>query len=405
MVLSVEEIREKFPALKRVEAGYPVAYFDGPGGTQVPQSVVERVCDYLVNHNANRHWAYGTSKETDEIVDFARSVFADFLGASPQEIVFGPNMTTLTYHVSRTLGRRLGPGDEIVVTELDHQANVAPWRVLEVERGVTVKTVPLILETGTLNWEAFEDLLSPRTALVAVGAASNALGTINDVKMAADRARAVDALVYVDAVHFAVHQFVDVREMGCDFLACSPYKFYGPHLGVLYGREDLLRELDVPKLAPAPDIIPDRFETGTLDYEGIAGATAAVEFLGSVAAGGTLRERLEHGFAELHGRGSVLFEKLWEGLAAVPSVKLYGPPPSAPRTPTIAFTVSGKSSRQVAEFLSSEYGVFVSTGDFYASTVTERYGVADDGFVRAGCACYTTSEEVGRLIEAVASMP
>ncbi len=403
--MSVEEIREKFPALKRVEAGYPVAYFDGPGGTQVPQSVVDRVCDYLVNHNANRHWAYGTSQETDEIVDFARSVFADFLGACPREIVFGPNMTTLTYHVSRTLGRRLGPGDEVVVTELDHQANVAPWRALEQERGVTVRTIPLILETGTLDWEAFEDLLSPRTALVAVGAASNALGTINDVKMAAVRAHAVDALVYVDAVHFAVHQFVDVREMGCDFLACSPYKFYGPHLGVLFGREDLLRDLDVPKLSPAPDIVPDRFETGTLDYEGIAGAAAAVEFLGSVAAGGTLRERLEHGFAELHARGSILFEKLWGGLAAVPSVKLYGPPPSAPRTPTIAFTVDGKSSRQVAEFLSSNYGVFVSTGDFYASTVTERYGVADDGFVRAGCACYTTTEEIGRLIEAVASMP
>ena len=404
MPLSVEEIRASFPALRRVEAGYPVAYFDGPGGTQVPQQVVDRVCDYLINHNANRHWAFGTSIETDEVVSGAREVFGDYLGASPREIVFGANMTTLTYHVSRTLGRRFGPKDEIVVTELDHQANVAPWRALEVECGIPVKTVPMVPETGTLDWEVLEGLFSSRTALVAIGAASNALGTISNVKRVAHLAHEVGALVFVDAVHFAVHELVDVREMECDFLACSPYKFYGPHLGVLFGREDLLRELDVPKLPPAPDIVPDRFETGTLDLEGIAGAAEAVEFLASLAPGQTRRERLKNGFAELHSRGKSLFEKLWTGLSALPAVRLYGPQPSEPRTPTIAFTVDGKTSREVASFLAREFGVFVSNGDFYASAVTERLGLVEEGLVRAGCACYTTTDEVERLVTAVGSM-
>ena len=405
MALSLGEIRAQFPALKRQEAGYTVAYFDGPGGTQVPQRVADRVCDYLLHHNANRHWAFGTSVETDEVVDSARAAFADYLGATPQEIVFGTNMTTLTFHVSRALGRRFAAGDEIVVTELDHQANVAPWRELELDRGIVVKTVPMIPETGTLSWTAFEELLSSSTVLVAIGAASNALGTINDVRRVAKLAHEVGALVYVDAVHYASHELVDVGEMGCDFLACSPYKFYGSHLGVLFGRAELLNELNVPKLAPVPEIIPDRFETGTLDHEGIAGAAEAVEFLASLAPGDTRRERLRHGFEALHSRDLKLFEGLWRGLSALPAVRLYGPPPPEPRTPTIAFTVEGKTSAEVAAFLAREYGVFVSNGDFMASTVTERLGVAEEGLVRAGCACYTTIDEVERLVAGVAAMP
>jgi cysteine desulfurase family protein (TIGR01976 family) len=402
--MSVEEIRAHFPALQREEAGYPVGYFDGPGGTQVPQRVVDKVSDYLLNHNANRHWWYPTSFESDEMVDMAREAFADFLGATPREIVFGTNMTTLTYHLSRTVGREFGPNDEIVVTELDHQANVAPWRALETERGVTLRTVPMNVETGTLDWEALEGLISSRTALVAVGAASNALGTINDVRLVAKLAHDVGALVFVDAVHFAAHQLVDVCEMECDFLACSPYKFYGPHLGVLFGREDLLRELDVPKVPPAPNVVPDRFETGTLNHEGIAGAAEAVDFLASLGSGVTRREHLESCFAELHTRGNPLFKRLWDGLAALPSVNLYGPPPTELRTPTVAFTVEGKTARDVASYLAREYGLFLSSGDFYASTVTERLGLADEGLARAGCACYTTAEEVERLIESVASI-
>jgi len=262
----------------------------------------------------------------------------------------------------------------------------------------------MIPEAGTLNWEALEDLLSSRTAIVAIGAASNALGTINDVKRATQLAHEVGALVYVDAVHFAAHEFTDVREMECDFLACSPYKFYGPHLGVLFGREELLRELDVPKLSPAPEIVPDRFETGTLDHEGIAGAAEAVEFLASLAPGDTRRERLKNGFTELHSRGNAQIERLWVGLSALPAVRVYGPPPSEPRTPTIAFTVEGKTSGEVASFLAREFGVFVSNGNFLASTVTERLGLAEEGLVRAGCACYTTADEVERLITGVGSM-
>ena len=404
MTLSVDEIREFFPALQRIEAGYPVAYFDGPGGTQVPQRVVDRVIDYMLNHNANRHWSFSTSVETDQILDDARHAFADYLNASPQEVVFGTNMTTLTFHASRALGRRLGPQDEIVVTELDHQANVAPWCEVGADFGIPVKTVPMIPETGTLDWDALENAFADRTAIVAIGAASNAVGTINDVKRVARLAHEVGALVYVDAVHYAAHELVNVRELDCDFLACSPYKFYGPHLGVLFGREELLSELNVPKLDPVPDIIPDRFETGTLDHEGIAGAAEAVEFLASLAQGDTRRERLAAAFADLKERSETLFEKMWSGLAGLDRVRVYGLPPSEPRTPTVAFTVEGKPSADVAAFLASEFGVFVSSGDFLASVVTERLGVAEEGLVRAGCSCYTTTEEVERLVSAVASI-
>jgi cysteine desulfurase family protein (TIGR01976 family) len=404
MTKPVEEIRAMFPAIGRAEAGYSVAYLDGPGGTQVPQCVVDRVSDYLINHNANRHWAFGTSIETDAVIDSAREALADYLGAKPREIVFGANMTTLTFHASRALGRRLAPSDEIVVTELDHQANVAPWCAIGFDRGNVVKTVPMIVETGTLDWAALKASLSPHTAIVAIGAASNALGTINDVKRIASLAHEVGAVVYVDAVHYAAHELVDVVELGCDFLACSPYKFYGPHLGVLHGREELLTELNVPKLAPIPERIPDRFETGTLNHEGIAGASEAVEFLASLAPGETRRERLENGLADLQKRGEELFDRLWHGLRDISAVRVYGPPPSEPRTPTIAFTVDGKSSAEVSAYLAAKFGVFVSNGDFLASVVTERLGVAEEGLVRAGCACYTTMEEVDRLIAGVESM-
>jgi cysteine desulfurase family protein (TIGR01976 family) len=404
MVLSLEEIRAQFPALRRQESGYRVAHFDGPGGTQVPQRVVDRVTEYMLHHNANRHWAFGTSVETDEVVDSARRAFADYLGATPEEIVFGTNMTTLTFHASRALGRKFSSQDEIVVTELDHQANVGPWRALERDFGMPVKTVPMIPESGTLDMEALESALSTRTAIVAIGAASNALGTINDVKQVTRLAHDVGALVYVDAVHYAAHELVDVRDWDCDFLACSPYKFYGPHLGVLFGRANLLRELEVPKLAPIPEMIPDRFETGTLDHEGIAGAAEAVEFLASLAPGDSRRERLKNGLSALHSRGTKLLERLWLGLSEIPVVQLYGPLPTEPRTPTIAFTVSGKTSAEVAAHL-AHMGVFVSNGDFLASTVTERLGVADEGLVRAGCACYTTLDEVDRLVTGVGTMP
>jgi cysteine desulfurase family protein (TIGR01976 family) len=397
---ATEAIRACFPALEREVSGRPVAYFDGPGGTQVPRSVVEVMRDYLYHHNANTHWHYPSSEETDAMLAGARAVLAEFLGASPGEIAFGANMTTLTFHLARALGRAWGPGDEVIVTELDHHANVAPWRALERDRGVTVRTVPLAADGSQLDWNVLEALVGPRTRLLAIGAASNALGTISDVGHAAEQVHAVGGLCFVDAVHHAPHTLVDVRRLDCDFLACSAYKFYGPHVGVLYGRAGLVEQLDVPKLAPAPETAPERLETGTLNHEGIAGAAAAVDFLASLAPGATRRERLSRAYAELHLRAQKLMVRLWRGLGGIPGVRLYGSEPGLPRTPTVGFTVAGRSSSDVATRLGRE-GVFVSNGDFYAATVVERLGLAGDGLVRAGCACYTTADEVDRLVDGV----
>jgi cysteine desulfurase family protein (TIGR01976 family) len=400
---SVESIRSRFPALLRRHAGLAVAYFDGPGGTQVPQSVVDAVSDYLLNHNANTHWAYPTSVETDEALAAARAAFADFLGGRPSEIAFGANMTTLTFHLGRALGRRWAPGDEIVVTELDHHANVDPWRQLARVRDFVVRTARFRPDTGQLDMDDLAEALGPRTRLVAIGAASNALGTKSDVRRAAELAHAKGALLFVDAVHYAPHALVDVRALGADFLACSAYKFYGPHVGVLWGRQGLLQALDVPKLEPAPENAPDRLETGTQNHEGIVGAAAAVDFLASLSAGPDRRSRLAATMGALHARGQELIERLWKGLQAIPGVRLYGPSPTEPRTPTVAFTVKGLASEEVAKALVRR-AVFVSNGDFYATTVVRRLGHERDGLVRAGCACYTTPAEVDRLVEGVAEL-
>jgi cysteine desulfurase family protein (TIGR01976 family) len=400
---STEEIRSHFPALERVHEGHRVAYFDGPGGTQVPRAVVEAMNDYLYRHNANTHWAYPTSAETDELLERSRAVVADFLNASSNEIVFGANATTLAFHVSRTLGRTFEPGDEIIVTELDHHANVAPWQALERERGVVVHVVRMQTETGTLDWEDFERKVNAKTKLIAVGAASNALGTLTDLARAGRLAESVCAYMFVDAVHYAPHQLADVRAMRCDFLVCSAYKFYGPHAGAMFCRRELLESLPFPKLLPAPDYAPEVAETGTQNHEGIVGSAAAVDFLASLARGmptaplegSARRERLRLAFDALHARGVELTRLMWEGLSEVEGVKLYGPRPGEPRTPTVAFTVEGVASTEVAQSLAAR-GLFLSHGDFYAATVVERLGLGEEGLVRAGCACYTTREEVER---------
>jgi len=355
--------------------------------------------DYLYYHNANTHWPYPTSEETDALIAGARATLADFLGALPSEVAFGANMTTITFHLARGLGRAWGRGDTVVVTELDHHANVAPWRALEQDRGITVRSVPLLAGTGQLDWSRLEHLLGEKPRLLAIGAASNALGTITDVARAVAMARSAGALTFVDAVHYAPHELVDVSSIGCDFLACSAYKFYGPHVGILYGRASALEAVEIPKLAPAPNVAPERVETGTLNHEGIVGAGAAVEFLASFGSGQTRRHRLADSYASLHARGAALLRRMWEGLSAIPGVTLYGPEPGSPRTPTVAFTVARRHAEAVARHL-AERGVFVSSGDFYASTVVERLGLKD-GLVRAGCACYTTEDEVDRLIRGV----
>ena len=391
-------VRAQFPALERVYNGHPVAYFDGPGGTQVPRRVVDAMADYLYHHNANTHWSYPTSAETDAAINEARQAVADFVNGSPNEIVFGNNMTTITFHLGRALGMAWGPGDEIVVTELDHHANIAPWQALVRERGVTLRSVPFDVETGQLDWSALERAITPKTRLLAIGAASNALGTVTDVSAAAKLARAVGALVFVDAVHYAAHGLIDVRQADCDFIACSAYKFYGPHAGFLYGKRDLLAGLDVPKLIPAPDEAPERLETGTQNHEGIVGTGAAVDFIASIGAGETRRERIVTAMGALHQHGDALVRQLWDGLGQIRGVRRFGPPPDAPRTPTVSFVMDGIASEQVAVALAKQ-GLFLSHGDFYATTVIERLGCSADGLVRVGCACYTTSDEVERLLE------
>ena len=400
-VANIDTIQSHFPALDRIHNGNPVAYFDGPGGTQVPRSVVDAMVDYLYHHNANTDWAYPTSAETDAAIAYARGAVGDFLNASADEVVFGTNMTTLTFHLSRALGRQLSPGDEIIITELDHHANSDPWRELARDRNLCIQTVKMIPETGQLDWDHFGTLINNRTKIVAVGAASNALGTINDVRLATEMAHTVGALMLVDAVHYAPHCLADVRAIGCDFLVCSPYKFYGPHMGVLYGRRDLLESTEFPKLRPAHDTAPERAETGTLDHEGIVGSGAAVDFFASLSSSGdTRRERLKTTFDELHARGSTLIKSMWDGLSEIDNVTLYGPLPDSPRTPTLSFTIDGIHSRDVARRL-AELGIFCSHGDFYAMTVVERLGLSEVGLVRAGCAMYTSEEEVSRLMEGV----
>lgn len=399
-VASTEQIRAEFPALEREHNGFPVAYFDGPGGTQVPWQVAEAMVDYLYHHNANTHWEYPTSAETDAAIEVARIACAELINAEPTEIAFGANMTTLTFHLARALATTLHAGDELVVTELDHHANIAPWHRIATEHALKVRTVKLIPETGQLDWQGFEQAVNARTRVIAIGAASNALGTINDLPRAIKLGREVGAQIFVDAVHYAPHAMIDVKALDCDFLSMSAYKFYGPHIGILFGKKTLLESTDFPKLIPAPDAAPENVETGTQNQEGMVGAGATVDFLAELAAGAGRRERLARTYDELHLRSSVLVKDLWAGLSQIRGVRLFGPKPTEPRTPTVSFVVDGVASSEVARRLAAK-GLFLSHGDFYAATVVERLGLGEEGLVRAGCACYTTNDEIERLVEAV----
>ena len=401
MIASTSDIRVHFPALDRTYNGHPVAYFDAPGGTQAPRQVAEAMNDYLFHHNANTHWAYPTSEETDAILFESREAVADLLNASPHEIAFGANMTSLTFHLSRALGRTWSPGDEVIVTELDHHANVAPWMALQVDRGVNVRVARMNPKTAQIDYAHLASLVTKKTKLIAVGGASNAVGTVNDLARLAAIAKDAGALFFVDAVHLAPHELIDVQRIGCDFLACSAYKFYGPHVGILFARRELFDVLPFVKLIPAPDTAPERAETGTQNHEGIAGARAAIDFLASLTSSeGSRRQRLFEAYNELHDRGLALARRLWEALASMNRVHLYGPDPSQPRTPTVAFTIDGISAEEVSRALARQ-GLFASHGDFYAMTAIEKLGV--EALVRIGCACYTSDDEIDRLIRAVAN--
>ena len=405
--LDLTWIRAQFPALAQEVNGHPAVFFDGPGGTQVPQRVIDAVTDYLIRHNANTHGAFATSRRTDETIDAARAAMADFLGCAADEVVFGPNMTTLTFAISRAFGRDIRPGDEIVLTRLDHDANVAPWKALE-ERGTVIRMVDIDTEECTLDMADMARAIGPRTKLVAVGYASNAVGTINDVTTITRMAHAVGALVYIDAVHYAPHGPIDVRALDCDFLACSPYKFFAPHMGALYGKREHLARLRPYKVRPASDAIPDRWETGTKNHEGLAGVTAAIEYLAElgqrITPATTRRAALVQAMEAIKAYERELSEQLIANLLAIPGLTFYGisdPTRFDMRTPTVAVRLAGRTPRELAEALGRR-GIFCWDGNYYAINLTERLGVeADGGMLRIGLVHYNTAEEIELLLEAL----
>jgi cysteine desulfurase family protein (TIGR01976 family) len=409
----VEALRSEFPALALEHDGRPVAFFDGPGGTQVPQRVIDSIAGYYRTSNANDGGAFVTSEWSDASTHDAHAAVADLVGAaSPEEIKFGANMTTLTFHLSRSLGATMEAGDEIVVTTLDHEANVSPWRRLAEDRGLIVRTVDIRPDDVTLDLEGLEAALGPRTRLVAVGYASNAVGTINPVREIVARAHEIGALTWIDAVHYAPHGPIDVRELATDFLVTSVYKWFGPHLGAVYGRAEVLDRLPDYKVRPAHD----RFETGTQNFEAIAGAGAAVEYLASVGerfgegsdgagtAGSSRRARIVAGMRAIQAWEAGLGQRLLRGLAGIPGVRIHGiadPARIAERTPTVAITIAGTTPRAAAEALGRQ-GIFTWDGDFYAQALIERLELSDSGGVlRLGIVHYNTPAEIDRLLEAV----
>lgn len=396
-----QAVRPLFPALAEQVAGRPAVFFDAPGGTQVPQAVIDAIGGYLAHSNANTHGAFATSRRTDAVIAAAHQAMADMLGCAPEETVFGPNMTTLTFALSRAIGRDLGPGDEIVVTRLDHDANVAPWKALA-ERGVTIREVDVDVEDCTLDMADLAAKINARTKLVALGYASNAVGTINDVRRAVELAHSVGALAFVDAVHYAPHGPIDVRALDCDFLACSVYKFFGPHIGCLYGKAAHLERLQPYKVRPASDESPDRWMTGTQSHEGLAGVVAAVDYLAGLSGpAASRREAIVSAMTTLSAYERRLSERLIGGLLSIPGLTFYGirePERFAQRTPTVSIRMAGRTPRELAERLGDQ-GIFVWDGNYYALSLSERLGVeAGGGMVRIGLAHYNTADEIDRLL-------
>ena len=409
--LDVDAIRARFPALGLEHDGRPMAFFDGPGGTQVPDTVIDAVVRYYRESNANHGGAFATSERSDAIVDDAHQAIADLLGVDADEITLGPNMTTITFHLSRSIVGAMRPGDEIVVTGLDHQANIDPWIAAARDSEVIVRTWEPTLDDCTLRLDGFDAVLNDRTRLVAVGWASNAVGTINPVAEIAERAHRAGAQVYVDAVHAAPHLPLDARAVDADFVACSVYKFFGPHVGAVYGRRDILESLPEYKVRPAGH----RFETGTQNFEGQAGTVAAVEYLadvgtryGGAAEGAARRDRVVAGMRAIRAHELDLYRHLASRLDAINGVKTLGLTAAGDmdrRTPTAAISIAGVSPRAVAERL-GERGIAVWDGDFYATGLIERLGLAPEGVVRIGLTHYNTRAGVDRLadeLEAIAT--
>ncbi|ALF52336.1 aminotransferase [Nostoc piscinale CENA21] len=450
--LDLKWIRSQFPALTQKINNQPAIFFDGPGGTQVPGAVLDAMNDYLVRSNANAHGYFATSARTDATINSARAAIADFLGCDSDEVVFGANMTTLTFSLSRAIGRELQPGDEIIVTRLDHYANVSSWYALE-EKGVIIRVVDINVDDCTLNMNELERLINPKTKLVAVSYASNAVGTINDITAIANLAHSVGAWVFVDAVHYAPHAPINVHSLDCDFLACSAYKFFGPHVGILYGKREHLERLQPYKVKPAPDEVPSRWETGTLNHEGLAGVVAAINYLTKLgchvapaidnelvtaliaadkeglqtfscprflkssepasitSAYHSRRAALVAAMSAIQQYERELSHKLIAGLSEIPGLSCYGITDStrlAWRTPTVGVRLANKTPETIAKAL-GDRGIFTWHGHFYALGLIERLGVENSGgLLRIGLAHYNTVEEIHQLLyllQEIAELP
>jgi cysteine desulfurase family protein (TIGR01976 family) len=403
--LDVESVREQFPALQQRVNGQPAIFFDAPGGTQVPQRVIDAITNYLSTSNANAGGAFVTSRRTDQMIADARAAMADFFNCSADEVVFGANMTTLTFALSRAIGRELKSGDELLVTCLDHDANVSPWVCLE-ERGAKVRTADVNPADCALDMFDLSAKVRRNTRLVAAGWAANAVGTINDVEEIVRLAHEAGSMAFIDAVHYAPHQAIDVRALDCDFLACSSYKFFGPHLGILYGKREQLQRLRPYKLRACTEQLPDRWETGTQNHECLAGLLAAVDYIADVGrhhepSVGTRREAILAAYEVFQQHEHELMQRLIEGLLAIPGVTFYGikdPAKFNHRTPTVAIRMEGYTPRELAMHL-GERGIFTWDGNYYAIDLAERLGVQQSGgMLRIGLAHYNTADEVERVL-------
>jgi cysteine desulfurase family protein (TIGR01976 family) len=406
--LDISWVRAQFPSLQLQVNGQQAAFLDGPAGTQVPRQVMDAVQNYFLKSNANTCGAFATSRSNDAIIASARAAMADFFNCDKDEIVFGQNMTTITFALSRAIGRELNAGDEIVVTTLDHDANVAPWRALE-EKGVVIRQVDIRESDCTLDLDDLKRKITSKTKLVAVGYASNAVGTINPVAEITKLAHAAGALMFIDAVHYAPHGPIDVRALDCDFLVCSPYKFFGPHMGTLYGKPEQLLRFQPYKVRPAPDSLPDRWETGTQVQELIAGIGAAVDYLAELGrrcdpSAKDRRSALLAAYRATRQHEMALLSRLVEGLLAIPGLRFFGisdPKRFNDRCSTVSLRLANHTPTEVAAFL-GERGIFTWDGNYYALNLTERLGVeATGGLLRIGLVHYNTMEEVDRLMAAL----
>lgn len=398
----VEEVRRQFPALARKYRGKQAIYMDGPGGSQVAQSVMDSMVSYMSNGGANLHGEFPTSRETEQHIINARKAIADLVGGKPSEVAFGQNSTSLMFSISHALSRNWTSQDNIVVTEIDHHSNVDSWATTAYDSGTEVRFIPVDTKTLTLDLSYLHELIDEHTQLVSVTLASNAVGTITDVATIAERAHEVGALFVADAVHAAPHFSINRDKLDIDILFCSAYKFFGPHIGIAVIREKAFEKLDVYKLQPAPTNYPDKLETGTQNHEAIASLESAVDFIASLGIGASRKEKIQNAFIAIEEHENQLARKLRSALTNIPEITLYQAPDSVAKTPTIAFTIHGANPVDVCKWLAENHAIFIASGDFYASTLANKLGINETGgWIRAGFAPYNTEEEVDRLSDAI----